>query len=177
MVLFGCLFLNHASYINYFLELNHRRSEQERLVVHQIGIDLERMEESEKPVIFVGDHNVSPAIIEAASVPEDSMSWKLYQQVYTKACELTGSNAGYLSDGRKIPGTIINSVIQWAMTAFSSQESMLKLFQYYGFDYIPADYQAVYEEATTYAKQTPMPSYPQNGYIEDVGEYIIVHLQ
>ena len=178
VVLFGCLFLHQASYINYFLELNHRRSEQERFTVQQIGMDLDRMEDPEKPVIFVGDYDVAPAIVEAASVPKDSMYWRLYKKACEKTCELAGvdvRNLNLLS--RKIPGTIVNSVLQWSMTAFGSQESMLKLFRHYGFDYVPADYGAVFEEATAYAKQTDMPYYPANGYIEDVGEYVIVHLQ
>ena len=45
VVLLGCLFLYQATYINYFLDLNHRRWEQERFTIQQIGTDLDKRED------------------------------------------------------------------------------------------------------------------------------------
>ena len=76
---------------------------------------------------------------------------------------------------RKLPETNVHSMIDWGVYAFD-QESMLKIFNYYGYDYVPADFDALYESATEYAKAN-MPAFPEAGYIQDMGDYIIVHLQ
>jgi len=176
VVLMGCLLLHQASFINYFLELNHRRSEQEAFVVRQVGTDLARREDQEKPVIFVGDYEVDERILEAASVPEDSLNWKLFKGLVSKGYGIFDIDPETARWKRKIPENNVSSMIGWSMTAFASQESLLKLFNYYGFDYVPADW-TLAEEAYNYAEETNMPAYPREGYIEDVGEYVIVHLQ
>ena len=174
VVLLGCCFLNQASFINYFLELNHRRSEQERFIIQQIGTELDKREDTEKPVIFVGSHSTDPHIIEAASLPEDSLRWKAYRWLCLNAMELAGIDPASQPISRKIPDTILNSMLQWAMWSFES--TLSKMFNYYGFDYVPAS-RSLYDEAAAYAEESGMPAYPCDGYVEDVGPYVIVHLQ
>lgn len=172
----GYLCFYQATYINYFLELNHRRSENEAQVIRQIGVDLQRDFDNEKPVIFVGNYEVDKDILKAASIPEDTFRWKLYQKAYLKSYEMMGEtyNADWLY--RKLPETNVNSVINWSIESFA-QQSMPKLFSYYGYDYVPADFWTVYSEASDYAKSSNMPAYPHKDYIQDVGDYIIVNLK
>ncbi len=176
LIVCGYVCFCQATYINYFLELNHRRSENEAQVIRQIGVDLQRDFDREKPVIFVGYYEVDKDILEAASVSKDSLAWKAYKKVYLKFYELMGSSYNEEWLNTKLPETNVNSAIRWSIESFG-QESMPKLFSYYGYDYVPADFWSVYDEATEYAKSTNMPTYPEKDYIQDVGEYIIVNLE
>lgn len=171
----GLLCFYQASYLNYFLELNHRRSESEEAVIRQISYDLRSGFDPNKPVMFVGSHSLSPTIIEAACVPADSPEWQLYQKLCVKYFSLSGKEFDPNTLSRKIVDTNINSVINWSITAFSSQTSMPKLFAYYGCDYVPADFGTYWGPAWEAAAQ--MPAYPQQGYIKDMGDYIVVYLK
>ncbi len=174
-LLCGWLVLFQATYINYFLELDVRRSQQEAETVKQIGMKLEKEFDLEKPVLFVGDYSLSQEITEAGSLPEDSLRWQTYKAVGNWGYRLAGQNSDDLKYRRILPQTNIKSVIQWSVEAFN-QEPMKKLFAYYGYEIVGADYSGLKDEALVYAEETNMPAYPKEGYIEDVGEYIIVNL-
>ena len=171
---FLCVY--QSLYLNYFLTLNHHRSEEELHAARSIGADLEAFNEEEKPVIFVGKYTLSDYIQEAASIPEDSVRWQLYKKAYAGTYALMGEtyDVSYLS--RKLPMTNINSVIDWSVNNRFKQESMENLLNYCGFEYQKADYNAVYSEAVAYAAAENMPAYPQNGYICDAGAYVIVNI-
>ena len=175
-LLCGWLILFQATYINYFLELDVRRSQQEAETVRQIGTQLEREYDLSKPVIFVGKYSLIEGIEEAGSLPEDSVRWRVYKAIGDFGYRLSGNDPSTLKYRRLLPTTNIKSVIHWSIEAFY-QESMEKLFAYYGYEIEIADYAQVYDEALAYAEETDMPAYPRNGYIKDVGEYIIVYLQ
>lgn len=170
----GLLCFYQASYLNYFLELNHRRSEAEEAIIRQINYDLKSDFDSEKGVIFVGKHTLSPTITEAASVPVDSKAWNIYVRLCAKYYALTGRDFDINSPPRKLPETNINSLLWWSITEFE-QEPMAKYFGYYGCDFVPADFEKYYGAANEEAVN--MPAYPQKGYIKDMGDYIIVKMQ
>lgn len=165
---------------NDYMTLNHVRSQQEAYVVKDIGTDLVRDFDMRKPVIFVGSHDVSPEILEEASVSPDNMGWKLYQKLFLAVSDvLTDPHSGSFMEyplTRKLPQNNINSVIGYGISAFQ-QEAMQHLFAYYGFDYVLADCAVLQPEADAYVAENNIPAYPQAGYIRDVGEYIIVHIQ
>ena len=171
----ACLFLHQATFINYFLEKNHIRSQQEAVTIHRIGMALEEDFDADKPVIFVGTYALDEDLVESVSISKDSLRWKLYRAICEKSYTLLGKEPTEESMPRKLPETNVHSMIDWGVYAFD-QESMLKIFNYYGYDYVPADFDALYESATEYAKAN-MPAFPEKGYIQDMGDYIIVHLQ
>lgn len=172
----GVLCFYQATYINYFLEMNHRRSEREAYTVREISVDLQRSFDKEKPVIFVGTYTLDDSLLEEVSISRESLRWQIYQKLALKSYEIVGRP--YYADWlpTKLAETNVNSVINWAINAFG-QEAMINLFSYYGYEYVPADYSEVYEKALAYAQDNNMPTYPKNGYIEDVGDYIIVNLK
>lgn len=174
LTLCGFLCFYQAAYLNYFLELNHRRSESEEATVRQISHDLRADFDRNKPVFFVGSYSLSPTIIEAASVAPDSKEWILYNKLCSKYFSLTGREFDPATLSRKIPDTNVNSLIYWSIFAFN-QETMAHLFAYYGCDYVPADYNTCYTPANEAG--AAMPAYPQTGYIKDMGDYIVVKLQ
>ncbi len=175
LVLCAYLCFSQASYMNSLLFANHRRSESEAFIVRQIAVDLGSFDE-EKPVFFVGPHYVDDDVIESVSVSEDSFKWKLYEKLYVKTSEFFNVpyNVDWLST--KLPETNVRSKINWCMRAFWSQSSLLKLFEYYGYSFTPANFSVHHEIAKNYVEENNMPKFPKEGYIKDVGDYIIVHV-
>ncbi|MBQ6714879.1 MAG: glucosyltransferase domain-containing protein [Clostridia bacterium] len=174
LTLCGLLCFYQAAYLNYFLELNHRRSESEEAVVRQVSYDLRSGFDRSKPVIFVGAHSIGTNIIESASVSPFSREWNLYNKLCTKYSSLVGRELDAAAFSRKIPDSNINSVIYWSILSFN-QEPLAHLFAYYGCDYIPADYNTYWIAANE--EGAKMPTYPTAGYIKDMGDYIIVNMQ
>ncbi|EEG73570.1 glucosyltransferase domain-containing protein [[Clostridium] hylemonae] len=169
------LCIHQAVYMNYFLTINHLRSEEEANVVRDIGRDLKATTDLNKPVIFTGRYVLSEGITEAVSIQKDDFRWKVYSKALSVYIGVDYEKI-YNNTERKLPVNNINSVITWSITAFDSQESMEKLFQYYGFDYKAANFVQIYSEAAQFVNENKIPGYPAEGYIVDRGEYIIVNL-
>ena len=174
LTLCGMLCFYQSTNLNYYLELNHRRSESEAAVVRQISYDLRKGFDRDKPVVFVGTYQLSPTIYEAACVPEDGFNWKLYQKLCGKYFYLCNRYFDLESLSRKGPDTNINSVINWSVIAFGTQDATAHLFEYYGCEYVPANLDLYLEPAQ--AESGNMPAYPKEGYIKDMGDYLIVNL-
>lgn len=178
LVLCGYLCFHQADQTNHFLTLNYLRSEEEADVIQKIGSDLYGSFDVRKPVIFVGEHMLSDAINEAASVPENSGIWKFYQKVYAAADVLMSKlNVPLSEPERKLPQSNVNSVISFGVNAFGySQTAMAQLMTFYGYDYeLPYCYELL-PEAEAYVAENQVPAYPADGYIQDAGSYIVIHL-
>ncbi len=174
ITLCGLLCFYQASYLGQFLELNHQRSKSEEAVVRQVSYDLRSEFDQDKPVIFVGSYKGNASIYEKASVPEDSFRWKLYKKLCVGYFALKGHDFDSSTLSRKIPVNNVSSILDWATEAFGSQESMAKVFSYYGCEYVPADFDTYYEPSKTEAES--MPKFPEEGYIRDMGDYLIVSM-
>lgn len=176
LLLCGWLCFHQALYVNYFLTLNHQRSESEITVVKEIGHDLQHGFDISKPVIFVGTHVLTDDILEAASIPEDSLRWRLYKTLFLASAPLSPARFNEATLNRKLPESNILSVLAFSIHAHTSAP-MHQLFSYHGYDYIPADKDVYYDMAHDYIYANHIPAYPTPGYIQDAGDYIIVHLQ
>lgn len=174
------LCIRQAVNLNYFLTLNHLRSEEEANVVRSVSLDLQENFDVSKPIVFTGRYELSQELSKAISVPQESWKWKLYAHLY--ACFLGKSYeqiyTNYYIFWSKIPETNVNSIIAWAADGNRQlREAMPRLFRYYGLSYQVADYDQKGEEATQYVIDNNVPSYPRNGYIVDRGDYIIVNFR
>lgn len=174
-VLLCCLCVYQAIYLNYFLTLNHLRSEEEAQVVRTIGTQLQADYDMEKPVIFVGDYQLSDSITERASIQKYSLRWKIYAKAYGLYWRYVVGLLRYDPEilDLKLTHTNIWSVINWATDSYD-QVALQKLFAYYGFDYQQADFDTYYEKGGEYVRDHQMPAYPKNGYIKDCGDFITV---
>lgn len=179
LVLCGYLCFHQANFTNYFLTLNYMRSQEETAVIRNIGTDLYRNFDMEKPVIFVGTYTLSKGITDAASIPEHSLRWRVMYSVYERAQSILYPHFG-LDSGTPsniLPQTNVSSVIEFSRYAFDgNQESMQLLFSHLGFEYILPDCIALQSEADAYVEDHNIPAYPKEGYIQDVGDYILVHI-
>lgn len=168
----GCLLLSlhQAVYLNYFLTLNHLRWEEEQRVICSISDELGRNYNMDKPVVFTGCYHLSDGIMEAASISKDSIRWKIYAREFADFYGVD-YNEVYEYYGRKIPSTNVQSVLEWASYADRAYQ---ELFRYCGF-YCGEPDADMRQEAAEYVEKNEMPGYPREGYILDMGDYIIVN--
>lgn len=159
-------------YLNYFLTINHYRSEEEGRVICNIGEELERNYDISKPIVFTGVYSLSENIIELASISKQDIRWKIYSKIYAKLHN-KDFDVVFDKESRKLPQTNVNSVITWAM---GEQIDIQKLFEFYGFECKTVNNQAIIEEAYMLAYRGVIPGYPQKGYIKEFDDYIIVCL-
>lgn len=167
------LCLRQAACLSRLLALDQIRSDEEGAVVQTIGTDLERGDyDLSKPVVVVGSYTLSQDLLRQVTVRAEDNAFYHWFQTTTRW--ETEPEFKYLDSN-------VNSVIDWAIDAFSetgvAETSMQKLFAYYGFDFTfvsDLDRKAAAEE---YAVTADLPSYPENGYIVEQEDCILVHLQ
>lgn len=141
--------------------------------VDQIALDLERGFDTSKPVIFTGNYEIPYSIIQDAYVSYSS-------PIYYKMKRLTDLidpdlldkyNRG--SKGVWVAQTPSLSVIDWGRYAFDSDAELVKFFGMHGHQLVALEDISLYADAEK--ESLDLPEYPQEGYIADKGEYIIVH--
>lgn len=165
------LCLHQATYLNHLLVLDHQRSQEEANVIRTIGMDLERGFPDDKPIILTGNYTISQGIQDQVTAKTEEHP--LYAWFQAKTGWETDSTIKYVD-------TNVNSVINWAVTAFSEIGSLgssaQKLFRYYGFDLLFEVSPELRQEALAYAEEANVPAFPQDGYIVETPEYILVNL-
>lgn len=176
IVLCLCAFLcfQQARYVNYFATINHLRAEEEAFVIRTVGMDLQKSNALDKPLVFLGGHPLNAFLKESASIPENSFRWRVYKECYDSKDCFPPYGAK-----RSIPYTGVSSVFSWGVSAFN-QEGIQHLFQFYGFDIsIPEseELDEYYQFAVDYVQDQQMPSYPMDGYIQDIGDVIVVNME
>ena len=179
LFLLGYLCFHQADQTNYFLTMNYIRSEEELAVVRDIGSDLAEGYDKDKPVIFVGSYSLRNELIQTVSVSEDSLRWIVFENVYSAADKIMSSMHLNLHEPHHtLVQTNVRSVISFGRWAFGgTQEAMWRLFSFAGYDYVLPDCYNLQPEADAYVEEHEIPAYPKDGYIQDVGDYIIVHIQ
>lgn len=141
--------------------------------VDQIALDLERGFDTSKPVIFTGNYEIPYSIIQDAYVSYSS-------PIYYKMKRLTDLIDPELLDkynrgskGVWVAQTPSLSVIDWGRYAFDSDAELVKFFGMHGHQLVALEDISLYADAEK--ESLDLPEYPQEGYIVDKGEYIIVH--
>lgn len=149
---------------NYWYHVNVLRDKEEKQVVCNIAKDLEKYDKN-KPVIFIGYYQLSKNIKDKYNVKKDSISGKIIKYISQKAQK----PYAYI-----ICNTSIDSYISWSIYSFSSANVELeKLFNVCGYDFKLGTNEQ-FKEATK--KYINIPSYDNNGYILDTGDYIVVKI-
>lgn len=158
--------------LNYWLTLNHLRSEEEQRVIYDIGIDLRKNYDMSKSVVFVGSYWLSDEITERSSIAKEDIRWKTYSHVYSKLHNADYDQV-YNSGSRKLAQTNVNSVISWAL---GDQKDMQALFAKEGFSVEITEDSEIRNEAYKKVYNGEVPVYPKKGYIEEQEEYIAVYV-
>lgn len=141
--------------------------------VDQIALDLERDFDTSKPVIFTGNYEIPYSIVKDAYVSYgDSKYYKMKRLTDLIDPDLLDKyNRG--SRGVWVAQTPALSVIDWGRYAFDSDAELVKFFAMHGHSLVACGDIDRYAEAEE--ESLKLPEYPQDGYIVDKGDYIIVH--
>ena len=141
--------------------------------VDQIALDLERDFDISKPVIFTGNYEIPYSIIQDAYVSYgDRKYYKMKRLTDLIDPDLLDKyNRG--SKGVWVAQTPALSVIDWGRYAFDSDAELVRFFEMHGHQLVACGDIDRYAEAEE--ESLNLPEYPQDGYIVDKGDYIIVH--
>lgn len=141
--------------------------------VDQIALDLKRDFDTSKPVIFTGNYEIPYSIVKDAYVSYgDSKYYKMKRLTDLIDPDLLDKyNRG--SRGVWVAQTPALSVIDWGRYAFDSDAELVKFFAMHGHSLVACGDIDRYAEAEE--ESLNLPEYPQDGYIVDKGDYIIVH--
>lgn len=141
--------------------------------VDQIALDLERDFDTSKPVIFTGNYEIPYSIIQDAYVSYgDRKYYKMKRLTDLIDPDLLDKyNRG--SKGVWVAQTPALSVIDWGRYAFDSDAELVRFFEMHGHRLVACEDIDRYAEAEE--ESLNLPEYPQDGYIVDKGDYIIVH--
>lgn len=141
--------------------------------VDQIALDLERDFDTSKPVIFTGNYEIPYSIVKDAYVSYgDRKYYKMKRLTDLIDPDLLDKyNRG--SKGVWVAQTPALSVIDWGRYAFDSDAELVKFFEMHGHRLVACGDIDRYAEAEE--ESLNLPEYPQDGYIVDKRDYIIVH--
>lgn len=140
----------------------------------QIDTELKKDFDTSKPIVFIGNYTPPESIIGDAYV-------KYGTETFFKMKSLTDPIDEHLLEkfyrdyGVWVAQTPALSILEWGLNAFGTDEELARFFAMHGMDIKANTNQAYFAEASEYFLN--MPVFPQDGSIEDRGEYIIVRLQ
>lgn len=167
-----CVIWNQCADMNKWFYVDYLKYESAKELAGNISYALEQKYDTTKPVVFTGTYDIPESIIEDAYVSYSS-------ETFFKMKRITDMVDGHLlekfyrSYGVWVAQTPALSVIDWARYAFDNNEEMVRFFAMHGYDIVPMLDESIYPVAEEYSLN--LPSFPQEGSIVDMGEYIIVH--
>lgn len=170
------LLWNQCADMNRWFYMDHIKYEYFKTVIAEVSYDLQQNYDSSKPIIFRGECPVPRVVAENSSLGFDDFSYKLIKRI-GDAIDGHLIEKYNMSDGTGyvFAETPVASTIQWGITAFDGTAREIKSFAaMHGFDFcIETDLEKI-EQAEKL--RGDMPSFPQEGYIREFEEYIIVNL-
>ena len=177
--LLAILLVNQCVEMNRWFYVDELKYEDTRRVMEQIAYDLETTADLSKPVVFRGAYRVPYEIAKEAYVGFDT--WQ-----YRAVCRITDSIDEHLKEkyyAADAPAYVsaempLVSTLQWGVTAFDGTCGQLIAFwRMHGIGGIQCVTDlAVIEEAEQLRSSVNMPAYPQEGYIRDCGDYLIINM-
>lgn len=171
------LCLHQSIYMSRLNVLNDMRYEEEIAVAEQIATELNRGHDLDKPVIFVGEYQISDAIMSQITVPADSACYQAMNGFQETLHRLVPAYPNVPVE-QTFPVTNVQSLIRWSTKAFRGQNQMGALLARCGCTVRTVDelYGGILESAESYAIEREMPAYPNEGYIAELDQAIIVKL-
>ncbi len=162
-----CMDMTHWFYVD---DMKYQNAKE---MVSRISYDLESKFDTNKPVIFTNTWEVPKGIIGDAYVAYGSKTYYKMKRITDMVDEhlLEKFNRGY---GVWVAQTPALSVIDWGRYAFDSDAELTTFFSLHGHELVPLTDISLYQDIEVMSLS--LPQYPQEGYIVDIGDYIIVHL-
>lgn len=168
------LIFYQSAFLHKMFYLNYLKYQAEKITITNIANHLQSEHDITKPVVFVGNYKTPKYIQEKTCIKSTDTRVKIVK----KFGELFNIDIGkynteelYIS---KPMQTIINSYINWGTDAFEEPNtSLYNWIKMLGYDFNQGDINMLYK-----AQQMALeaPHYPNQGYIIDTDEFIIVNM-
>ncbi len=163
---------NQCTDLNKWFYVDYNKYQYTRDYMCRVGDVLERDFDLSKPVVFTGEWDNPESIVGDAYVAIGSEDFFKLKRV-TDLVDEHLLEKFYRSHGVWVAQTPSLSVVSWGKYAFETDEELVRFMAHHGYEIKPLLDTSCYEQAEEYALE--MPSFPQEGAIEDMGNYIIVH--
>lgn len=163
---------NQCTDLNKWFYVDYNKYQYTKEYMCRVGDALERDFDLSKPVVFTGEWDNPESIVKDAYVAIGSEDFFKLKRV-TDMVDEHLLEKFYRSHGVWVAQTPSLSVVSWGKYAFETDEELVRFMAHHGYEIKPLLDTTCYEAAEEYALD--MPSFPQEGSIEDVGNYIIVH--
>lgn len=169
-----CMILwNQCTDLNKWFYIDELKYEDAKNTANEVAYKLEKSFDTTKPVVFTGKYLVPQGIVQDAFVPYNS---KTFYQIYRLTSILDEhllEKFNYGNYGVWVAQTPALSVIDWGRDAFGTDAELVRFFNMHGHLLVPMTDESVYEAAEL--DSIDLPTFPQEGSIVDMGDYIIVH--
>lgn len=173
-----CVFLcavvlwNQCVDLNKWFYVDYRKYEYTKDYMLRVADELERDFDISKPIIFTGNWENPRTLVEDAYVDYSSETFYKMKRV-TDPIDEHLLEKFYRDYGVWVAQTPTLSVVSWGKYAFDTDEELIRFLRLHGHEFQPLLDTSLYEAAEQYALE--LPSFPQEGAIVDMGDYIIVH--
>ncbi|MCM1192065.1 MAG: hypothetical protein NC389_06495 [Acetatifactor muris] len=178
-ILAGILIWNQCADMNKWFYLDYRKYQNAREVMERVAYDLEKDYDITKPIVFRGGYSVPYEVSKEAYVSFSSPQYR-WVCILTNWLDPQLKEKYYAADGKGyiFAETPVVSVLQWGLSAFDFTSGQLIEFwrmHGHGVFHCETDLDKI-ADAERIRTEENMPAYPQNGYIKECEEYIIVNL-
>lgn len=168
-----CVILwNQCTDMNKWFYVDDLKYEDAKNTMNQISYELEKNFDCSKPIVFTGTYKIPKSIIEDAYVEYGSGTYHLMHRL-TDFVDEHLLEKFYREYGVWVAQTPSLSVLDWGRYAFDNDEELIRFFTMHGHRFKPLLNTELYAPAEEYS--LTLPSFPQEGSIVDMGDYIIVH--
>lgn len=163
---------NQCTDMNHWFYVDDMKYQDAKNTMNQIAYELEKNFDTSKPVVFTGTYRIPKSIIQDAYVEYNTETYYKMKRLADLVDHdlLDKFNREY---GVWVAQTPSLSVLDWGRYAFDNDEELIRFFSMHGHELQPLLDESLYAPAEEYS--LPIPSFPAEGSIVDMGEYIIVH--
>lgn len=164
---------NQCADMNKWFYVDYLKYEDAKNTMNQIAYELGKNYDTGKPLVFTGNYQIPKGIIEDAYVNYNSETFfKMNRITQLLDPELLEKfyRGGY---GVWVAQTPSLSVLDWGKSAFDTNEELIRFFSMHGHEFeAQTDYAVI---AKAEMDSLAFPSFPREGSIVDMGDYIIIH--
>lgn len=163
---------NQTADMNKWFYVDYAKYESAKETMNQIAYELEKGYDTSKPLIFIGVYEVPMEIIQDAYVPIGSEKFFQMNRI-TSLLDEHLLEKYYRRNHIWVAQTPSLSVIQWGMTAFDSNEQLIRFMKLHGHSFRAQEDFSLIEKVGL--ENQDMPAWPRAGSIREEEDYIIIN--
>lgn len=177
--IFGVLIFNQCANMNKWFYVDDMKYQHFKETMNQVAYDLERDFDTSKPIVLTGAYKVP---YEIAADGYSSFSSEEYRWIWlvTDVVDPHLKEKYYASNGKGyvFTETPVTSTLQWGITAFDgTAKQLFEFWEMHGHSFVCETDKEKIAEAEKICKEKQMAGYPEEGYIFEGEEFIIVNLE